>query len=306
MVVAVTTELYHPGEIEVQRLAGVEQEAGRVGRIVARTVPPAAARLLASQRLAVAASLDERGRPWASLLTGGAGFIRAVDETLLFLGGRSFPEDPLWANLRCRPEVALLVIDLEARRRLRFSGKGLLRAEGGLFLAVDRAYGNCPKYIQARRLDGDIREEIVPSRPSRSSRLNDAQRRLISGADTFFIASFHPEGGADASHRGGRPGFVRLEGDSLLSFPDYPGNNMFNTLGNLVVYPTAGLLFVDFESGDLLQLTGRGGLVRDRKRIASHQGARGVLVEFTIHEVVHAPAGCPLRWTLLEPAPDNP
>ena len=91
----------------------------------------------------------------------------------------------------------------------------------------------------------------------RSSALDARTRALVAGADTFFIATWHPGGGADASHRGGRPGFVRVLDDRTLEFPDYPGNNMFNTLGNLVGHPRAGLLFVDFERGDLLQLTGR-------------------------------------------------
>ena len=61
--------------------------------------------------------------------------------------------------------------------------------------------------------------------------------------------------GADISHRGGRPGFVRVDGD-VLTIPDFRGNRYFNTLGNLIAEPRASLLFVDFETGDLLQLQG--------------------------------------------------
>jgi predicted pyridoxine 5'-phosphate oxidase superfamily flavin-nucleotide-binding protein len=81
----------------------------------------------------------------------------------------------------------------------------------------------------------------------------------VSAADTFFVATASgpgvPGGGVDISHRGGPPGFVRVEGEALL-IPDYRGNRYFNTLGNLLLQPRAALLFVDFEGGGLLQLQG--------------------------------------------------
>ena len=78
---------------------------------------------------------------------------------------------------------------------------------------------------------------------------------LIRSADTFFLGTTHPERGNDASHRGGPAGFVRAD-PQTVDWPDYPGNNMFNSLGNLAVDPTAALLFIDFASGCTLQLSG--------------------------------------------------
>ncbi len=106
----------------------------------------------------------------------------------------------------------------------------------------------------------------------------------------FFIASFHPVGGADASHRGGRPGFVRIENDGRIGFPDYPGNNMFNTLGNLAGHSRVGLLFVDFATGDLLQVAGRASLPEGPER----------RVEVLVHEVRETRGGSPLRWEIVE------
>ena len=77
----------------------------------------------------------------------------------------------------------------------------------------------------------------------------------MSSADTFFLGTQHPDRGADASHKGGDPGFVRVEGTDVL-WPDYAGNNMFNSLGNLAVDPRAALLFIDFDTGGVLQLSG--------------------------------------------------
>lgn len=284
---------FHGGEIEVQRRAGVANEAQAVGRIVSESISPAAGRFLAAQRLAVAASVDAAGRPWASILSGHAGFLSVIDERLLRVGAVPADDDPLAENLRSRPELALLVIDPQTRRRMRFNGRGLL-ADDSVFVLTDQVYGNCPKYIQRRRLAGDAVSRRGPA--VRSTGLDERQRAWISSADTLFIASFHPAGGADASHRGGNPGFVRVQDERRLVIPDYPGNAMFNTLGNLIEYPRAGLLFLDFASGDTLQLTGRAELRPGPARA----------VAFEVDEVRETPAGHRLIWDLLEYSPSNP
>jgi predicted pyridoxine 5'-phosphate oxidase superfamily flavin-nucleotide-binding protein len=301
---------YHPGEIEVQRRAGVRDEADEVGAIIGGRIPPAFVPLLAGFRLAVAASIDGRGRVWASLLTGPPGFLQATSEMRLRIEARPAPGDPLEVNLAARPELGLLAFDPATRRRMRFNGREVLGRSGGITLDIEQAYGNCRKYIQVRYLEEEEArpQAAMPARPAsaRSESLSARQHNRIAAADTFFIASAHPEGGADASHRGGRPGFVRLEGDRKLSFPDYAGNNMFNTLGNLTADPRAGLLFVDFESGDLLQLTGRARLVWEPEAVAAHRGAQHVVVELEIDEVLETRAASPLRWRLIEASPFNP
>jgi predicted pyridoxine 5'-phosphate oxidase superfamily flavin-nucleotide-binding protein len=284
---------FHAGEIEIQTRLGVRADAERVGGIVASEIPAAFRPMLRGQRMAVAASLDERGRPWASLLTGPGGFIQAIDDHLLRLAVVPPLDQPLTANLRSRPELGLLVIDPRTRRRLRFNGRGLLTPDG-VFLLVDEVYGNCPKYIQKRRLVGDSAASAVTVR--RSTSLDARTRALVARSDTFFIASAHPGGGADASHRGGRPGFVRVLDDTTLEFPDYPGNNMFNTLGNLLGHPRAGLLFVDFEKGDLVQLTGRARVLWEP----------ATAVRVAIEEVLETPGASSLRFELVEPSPVNP
>ncbi len=276
----------------MQRRAGVLDDAHAVGRIIASTLPSGAARFLARQRLAVAASLDAGGRVWASPLTGQPGFIQPVDERLLHLSTQPRGADPLAGNLAARAELGLLVLDPATRQRMRFNGRGLLSPEG-VFLLVDQVYGNCPKYIQSRRFEADDpRGPLAPARVTAS--LDAAQRTALAHADTLFIASFHPEGGADASHRGGFPGFVRVLGPELLRFDDFPGNGMFNTLGNLVAYPRAGLLFVDFVTGDLLQATGHAGVGPD------------FAVTFHVDEVRATPGVSPLRYAFVEYSPANP
>ena len=245
---------FHRGEQELQRRAGVLEQAAVVGRIIGRRIPPGAGRFLERQRFAVASTLEAGGRVWASLLTGPAGFASALDQETLRLAAQPYAGDPLRSNLAARPELGLLLLDPRTRQRMRFNGRGLL-SDDGVFLLVEQAYGNCPKYIQQRALGPDA-AGAAGAAPRVAEGLSRPQQARLRKADTFFIASFHPEGGADASHRGGAPGFVRVLGENELVFPDYPGNGMFNTLGNLQADPRAGLQFVDFEKGDLLQLSG--------------------------------------------------
>lgn len=282
---------FHSGERAVQRRAGVADEARAVGRGIGRTLTPPVARFLARQRLAVAASLDGEGRVWASLLTGPAGFLSAPDPGRLSIAALPIPGDPLGPNLAGRPDVGLLVIDPQTRQRMRFNGQARLSMDG-LRLDLRQVYGNCPKYIQLREAEADAVAE--PEAPRVTSRLDARQRATIGNADTLFIASFHPEGGADASHRGGFPGFVRVLADDQLVFPDYPGNAMFNTLGNLAEYPRAGLLFVDFATGDVLQVSGRARVEPD------------FAVRLDLDEVRETRAASPLRFRLLEYSPAIP
>jgi predicted pyridoxine 5'-phosphate oxidase superfamily flavin-nucleotide-binding protein len=274
---------FHAGEIHVQKRLGVREDAERVGRILASEIPAAARPFLASQRMAVAATLDARGRPWASLLTGPPGFLQVVDEHRLHVAATPVPGDPLAENLRQGSPLGVLVLDPSARRRLRLNGQGGLSPRGVVLLA-NLVYGNCPKYIEPRRVVGEV--EKRKGGPRLSSSLDERARAVVGRADTFFIATWHPEGGADASHRGGPPGFVRVRDARTLEFPDYPGNNMFNTLGNLQGHPRVGLLFVDFERGDLLQLTGTARVLWEPE----------TAVRVRIDEVRETPSGSPLRW----------
>jgi len=167
------------------------------------------------------------------------------------------------------------------------------------------AYTNCPKYIQARAPEAVAGTAAPEPAAERSPSLGTEQREFVARADTFFIATTHPERGADASHRGGAPGFVRVEGGRRLVWPDYSGNAMFNTLGNLAVDPRAGLLFVDFEKGNTLQVSGSAGIIWDEGRAAEFAGAERV-VEFEVKEVVETRGALPLRWRLEEYSPFNP
>jgi len=297
------TMAYHPGELEVQGLAGVERQADRVGRIISSTMPPAAQEFLRRQPFAVLSSVAAQGQVWVSALIGKPGFMRAINEQTVAINSAPPDFGPLRENLKANPKVGMLAIEFATRRRMRVNGKGRLH-DHGVMIYAEQVYSNCPKYIQAR--EWELAQAMpVPVIIQRSDILNSAQQDWVQQADTFFIGSFHPEGGADASHRGGNPGFVKIVDAKTLLWPDYIGNNMFNTLGNISAYPQAGLLFVDFDKGATLQLSGRATVLWDKERAIEFPGAQR-LVEFTIGQIVETTGALPIRWSLRDYSPFNP
>jgi len=293
---------FHSGELELQTRAGVRETANRVARSIYSFVPPAAGDFLQQQRLVVLAAVDAQERPWASLLTGPAGFARRIDEHTVRIDALPAADDPLATGLRTGSLAGIMVPDFATRRRLRVNGR-LEAVNGAILLHVDQAYSNCPKYIQLRVPDHEP-AGIRPRLMERSASLQPRQCDWIRGADTFFIATLVPGEGADASHRGGMPGFVKIEKQELI-WSDYPGNAMFNTLGNIVKHPLAGILVPDFATGSSLQLTGRVRIDSDPAR--SSGGTQNELhVRFMPDEVVQMEDVLPQRLRLVEYSPFNP
>jgi predicted pyridoxine 5'-phosphate oxidase superfamily flavin-nucleotide-binding protein len=275
---------FHEGELEVQHRAGVAAMAQKVGRIIRREIPDAARAFAAERTFVILGAADAGGRMWATVLRGEPGFLSVPADDRVWIEASLHEGDPLAASLAMGSDVGLLLIEPATRRRMRINGRARRTASGVLEVAAREVYANCPKYITPRQVSLGSAESRGP-RAERGASLTDAQVRTIEDSDTLFIASRHPEAGADASHRGGTPGFVKVVAPDRLVMPDYQGNMMFNTLGNLAVDPRAGLLFVDFDRGNTLQLTGRATIVWDGSELAGFPGAQR-LVEFTIDAVV--------------------
>ena len=294
---------FHRGELAVQERAGVRQSAARVGGSIHGAVPAAAKAFLEQRSFVVLATADAEGRPWASILTGSPGFASVPGASELRLEAAPLPGDSLAENLRTSPFAGLLAIDFATRRRMRVNGRLENAAGRPIVIRVDQVYSNCPKYIQRRAVEAGMDRE-APRLARRAESLTETQRAWIRRADSFFIATLHPEDGADASHRGGMPGFVSVEGNRLM-WPDYAGNLMYNTLGNIAVHPRAGLLFPDFESGAVLQVTGRAAIEWDPIRTAEVPGAER-LVELVVEEVVEIAGMLPPSARVLDYSPFNP
>ncbi|MDQ3650770.1 MAG: pyridoxamine 5'-phosphate oxidase family protein [Acidobacteriota bacterium] len=299
--------IYHAGELAVQEQAGVSEMAARVGRSIRPTIPPAAQEFLHDQPMIIVATADARGRVWASVLTGEPGFLRAVNERTLLIDAQPIIDDPLDDNLKANDQVGALIIEPATRRRMRLNGQAERRADGTICVRAEQVYSNCPKYIQARvwHRSADAGVGQTKQTVGRAALLGDWQRRWIARVDTFFIATSYREAGADASHRGGNPGFVHVEDGNHLAWGDFSGNQMFQTLGNISTNPRAGLLFIDFERGSTLQLTGAARVVWDAGRAAEFNGAERV-VEFEVEEVVEIANALDLRWRFVDYSPFNP
>lgn len=282
----------------------MQVEASRLGKMIGSSIQPVVQDFLSSQQMAIASTVGKDTQVWASLLTGERSFVQAISAQTVKINVIPVRGDPLKENLMLRNDIGILVIDLATRRRVRINGKAELDSDDSIYVHTKQVYFNCPKYIQLRDLNTHTaKSQTLPHQHTKT--LTSEQQQLIAKTDTFFIASYHPESGADASHRGGYPGFVRVMSDRSLVFPDYAGNNMFNTLGNIFVNPQIGLLFIDFERGSTLQLTGRANIVWDAERVAEVIGAER-LVEFQIDQVLEIINASPLRWRFGEYSPYNP
>lgn len=297
-------QVYHEGERAVQERAGVAAMAVRIGRGIHPTIPVAAAEFLGEQRMVVAAAVDPHGRVWASPLSGPPGFARAMDQNTVEVDAWPAPGDPLGAALRDGGAIGLLAIDLATRRRMRVNGR-LEARPNGLRVRTEQVYANCPKYIQARQPGAESPAEGRVPVVTRVATLSAARRAWLGTVDTFFIASSHPEGGTDVSHRGGQPGFVHVVDERRLLFPDYAGNMMFQTLGNLASDPRAALLFLDFTTGDTIHLTGQAQVHWEGPEVTRFAGAQRA-VTFTMEDGVEITGGA-LSWgALVEYSPFNP
>lgn len=276
---------YHEGELAVQRQAGVAANAERIGRSIHGEIPDLARRFAAEQRFVIVGAADGEGRVWATMLRGEPGFLSAPAPDRLLIDARPWPDDPLATTLAGETDVGLLIIDPATRRRMRVNGRSSPAGPAALEVHTREVYANCPKYIHSREVRLPARDAEHPAGMSRGDALTPAQAAWIAGADTLFLASRHPAAGADVSHRGGPPGFVRVAAPDRLLIPDYAGNMMFNTLGNIEAHPEAGVLLVDFDRGDTLQLSGRATIDWDPAARADMQGAERA-VEFEIDQVV--------------------
>lgn len=297
-----TSSSWHEGELTIQRSVGVDTRMADVGRRVIRDY------LLDQHRqfypllpFVVLGAVDESGDIWATLRAGQPGFLQAPDDHHLHIDLASDKADPADGGFKDGDAIALLGIELQTRRRNRLNGKVRRQTAANFDLMVEQSYGNCPQYIQLRQFAFSRDPQSFTDQPAQMlDALNERARSMITTADTFFVASYvdHAVKGrqVDVSHRGGKAGFVRLGADGVMTIPDFAGNLFFNTLGNFLVNPKAGLVFADFTTGDLLQLTGEAEVILDSPEIAAFQGAER-LWRFIPRRIVYRPDALPLRWS---------
>ncbi|WP_027665147.1 pyridoxamine 5'-phosphate oxidase family protein [Rhizobium leguminosarum] len=297
------TSPWHAGELAMQRSAGVAERMDGPGRnFVRKAMPEQHRAFFPMLPFVVFGAVDAKGDVWATVRAERPGFMASPEPEILEVRLPRDAADPADAGMEDGDAIGMLGIQLETRRRNRLNGV-IRRTDAGAFqVRVGQSFGNCPQYIQLRS-SAFARDPDVPTEmpPLHSGQLDDRALGMIEGADTFFVASYvdreNGERQVDVSHRGGNAGFVRVGPDGVLTVPDFPGNRFFNTLGNFLVNPRAGLVFIDFETGDMLQMTGRVEVLLDSPEVASFQRAER-LWRFTPEEIVLRPDALPLRWSL--------
>ena len=302
---------WHAGEIAMQGSVGVADRMAEVGKKSIRD------HLIDQHRqfypllpFVVLGAVDRAGDAWATLRGGRPGFMQATSPHRLSIQIPRDPGDPADAGMEDGDSLGLQGIDLLTRRRNRLNGPVNRSGDEGFDLIVEQSYGNCPRYIQMRAFSFTRNPARLSAGPVVRQEAPDARARaLIQGADTLFVASYvERETGyrqVDVSHRGGKPGFVRIDPDGVLTIPDFAGNLFFNTLGNFLVNPKGGLVFPDWETGGLLQLTGDVEVILDSPEIKDFQGAER-LWRFRPRQILYRPNALPLRWAVsLEPSIDR-
>jgi len=255
---------FHAGEATIQQASGVDTEAFdlAVDQPFQPELNPSEARFVGRRTFSVAASVDGERRPWASPLLGRAGELFAVhDATTVHIRPQAVEGDPFLGNVAGQGEMGVLYFDPSLRRRAKSLGRGSIDGDGTVVYRMHRNFGLCTKYIYKRSHEpgGPTAGPGRPS-PTTAERLSSDDRRQLVATDTIFLASHSEQHGADPTHRGGPNGFVSVIDDATIELPDYPGNGMFQTLGNLLLDDRIGFLTTDFETGRSLQLTGRGSI----------------------------------------------
>ncbi|MEM9948352.1 MAG: pyridoxamine 5'-phosphate oxidase family protein [Cyanobacteria bacterium P01_D01_bin.36] len=271
---------FHAGEQSIQtRLGGREKMESFGRRAIREFLPEQHRQFYAQLSYLLVGSVDSDNNLWASILIGKPGFISTPSDRTLHVDAQPLYGDPLTQNLATGIDIGFLGIELHTRRRNRVNGTVSKLTSNRIEVQVGQTFGNCPKYIQARQFDVQDFDPTESKPIQKITTLSAHDRNMITAADTFFIATAYQDEsagaakGIDVSHRGGQPGFVRVDGNSL-TVPDFAGNCYFNTFGNIEVNPRAGLIFVDFENGTLLYLTGYAEVIWDGDpEIAAYAGA---------------------------------
>ena len=304
-----TESPFHKGELAIQARMGSQERMDKQGRRIIREYLPEQHRQFYAQLpYVIAGTVDESGSLWSSILVGEPGFLSSGDEHSLQINAKPLFGDPLNTTLASGIDIGLLGIELHTRRRNRMNGVVSASNSDGFEVQVKQTFGNCPQYIQSRMFELMEFDVTTPKPIHEITAFSEPERSAIATADTFFIATAYQDesarfaSGVDVSHRGGKPGFVRIDGDDTLTIPDFAGNCHFNTFGNLELNPKAGLLFVDFHNGDLLYLTGTAEVIWSGEQISNYVGAERLLC-FHLEKGYRVEGSLPLRWSAPEFSP---
>ncbi|KAK2745109.1 hypothetical protein FQN57_004016 [Myotisia sp. PD_48] len=327
---------WHRGEEKMHKLMGASHD----GNPTAPYLSPGAASLIQRCPLLVLGTLDKDGLPWTTVWGGQAGFAGPIAQSVIGINvaiGGAF--DPVAETLLGGEKIGQIVkeedgkgrlmsglpVDFENRKRVKLMGRmvaGTMRGndtennDGNvsktghshiqLAMQIDSSMGNCPKYLNKRH--------IIPNTPqpkliSDSPQLPQQAIDLLSRIDTLFVSSSHEQRSMDSNLRGGPPGFIRVLSNNptgaVIVYPEYSGNRLYQTIGNLQTTPFAGYAFPDFDTGDILFATGKTEVLVG-KEAADLLPRSNLAVKVTITAARYVEDGLTFRGEPGEPSPYNP
>jgi hypothetical protein len=248
-------DIYHPGERLIQTQLCVSSLANRTAGIIRDKIDQTFAKVLAEQRYCFIGVETSTGLLRSTMVLEPPGFTQAsLDGYKIIIRSSAASRFVVDCNVPMGKDIGCLFIHLQKRQRVRVNGRISGINDDSLVIDVQQMFPNCTKYIRQRELKSDCQPSAYSTYAS-GTQLTDDIITWITTADTFFVTSSQSQGPVDVSHRGGQPGFIRVV-QNVLHIPDYPGNNMFATLGNFATNPKASLLFIDFTRNRLLVLSG--------------------------------------------------
>ncbi len=306
----ITASTFHAGEVRLQELSGLAEKMAEIGsRVIRRHMPDQHREFFSHLPYMIVGALDDKRQPWATILPGTPGFMQSPTPTTLHIAALPGTDDPLAHALQRGSPIGMLGFEAHTRRRNRVNGT-VVDTDANVFVVqVTESFGNCPKYIQARTATPTALPEGAGAQAMEV--LDEQTRAFIAQADTMFIASAHPQAGTeghgvDVSHRGGKPGFIKItrseHGKDCLQLPDFVGNFFFNTFGNIALNPRVGLLFIDYASHNLLHIAGHARLILDGPEIDAYAGAERIL-SIDVDSAIWRSNALPLQWSEAELSP---
>lgn len=232
-------------------------------------------------------TLDAQSRPWTTLWGGRKGLAQRLGGNIIGIKTQvPNRHDPVLEELVGTEAngtvvreaegkermISGLTIDLPSRKRVKLYGRMIAGALGEredevtgtvqtiaevqLVMKIEQSLGNCPKYLNCKTFEPAVSAPVLEHV---GATLCEKGLALVRKADLFFISSSNGNEDMDTNHRGGPSGFIRVVSNdssgTVLCFPEYSGNRLYQTLGNLATTPRAGLCIPDFATGDLLFLT---------------------------------------------------
>lgn len=303
-----TPSVFHPGERQMHERLGISERLHGLGlRMIRDHMPDQHREFFRMLRTVHLGILDGDGYPSPILRIGKPGFLQSPSEKTLIVSSSPLMGEPDDLDLSPGAKISVLGLQMETRRRNRMNATIAYADSGHLNLSVDQSYGNCPKYVQVRNLTAETAPSGLPAMQYAS--LGNQDQAQIAAADTLILASRAPEmttdprAGVDINHRGGMPGFVSVLDANTIEFPDYKGNNFYNSFGNILLDNRVGLQFWEFDTGTILNIKGKAELIERGEAIPPLMG-RSLRVH--ISGITRSEGAVPLRYEFSKYSPANP